>query len=199
MVKIIEGNAAILVIDMQYDFMPEGPIPSVGGWDIVPRINRLTEAGRKAGIPVIFFQEFHRKTGVDFGREFDRGKRYHGLEGTRGVDIVKELKIEEGDYRIEKPRYSVFLGTGLEYLLNGLDILPGDTLIMVGMDTDVCVHYSAADAHQRDYRVRVIEECCAGNTREEHEAALIAIQRCQAGSRMKLEEMLDAIAKYKQE
>jgi len=198
MIKMIEGRAVILVIDIQYDFLPRGAFPREGGWDIVPRINRLTEACRRAGIPVIFFQEFHRKTGVDFGRELDGGKPYHCLEDTHGVDIVKELKIEKGEYVIKKPRLSVFLVTGLEYLLNGLGILPGDTLIMVGMDTEVCVHYSAAEASQRDYRVRVVEECCTGRTREEHEAALITIQRIQTGSRVKMEEMLEAIAEYEQ-
>ena len=176
--------------------MPGGVLPSVEGWEIVPRINRLTESSRKVGIPVIFFQEFHRKTKVDFGRELDSGKPYHCLEDTRGVDMVKELKIEEGDYIIKKPRYNVFLGTGLEFFLNGLGVFPGDTLIMVGMATNVCVHYSAAEGHQRDYHIRIVEECCAGSTREVHEAALIAIQRFQPGGKVKMEQMLDAIAKY---
>jgi len=164
---------------------------------MVPRINRLTDAGRKAGIPVIFTQEFHRKEKIDFGRELDGAESYHCMEGTEGVEIVKELKIEQGDYVIKKPRYSAFLKTDLELLLNGLEVMPGDTLIIVGDATNVCVHYTSAEAHQLDYRIRVVEECCAGTSLEEHEASLTAIEYLQAGGRVKLEAMLDAIARYK--
>jgi len=198
MVEMIEGKAAILVIDVQYDFINEdGAIPCVGGRDMVPRINRLTDAGRKAGIPIIFTQEFHRKEKMDFGRELDGAESYHCMEGTEGVEIVKELKIERGDYVIKKPRYSAFLKTDLELLLNGLGVMPGDTLIIVGDATNVCVHYTSAEAHQLDYRIRVVEECCAGTSLEEHEASLTAIEYLQAGGRVKLEAMLDAIARYK--
>ncbi|MBM4445830.1 MAG: cysteine hydrolase [Chloroflexi bacterium] len=197
MVKMIEGRAAIVVIDVQYDFLPGGAVPAVDGCEIVPRINRLIEAGRKAGIPVIFTQEFHRKDKVDFGRELDGAEAYHCLEGTQGVEIVKDLKVAANDYVIKKPRYDIFLGTGMEYLLNGLGIKPGDTLILVGLVTNVCVHYSTASAHQRDYRVRVIEECCAGTSVEEHNASMTAMEYLQAGARVKLEDVLGAIAKYK--
>jgi len=197
MVKAIEGNTAIIVIDVQYDFLPGGAVPSVDGFKITSPINQLTEAGRKAGIPVIFTQEFHRKAKVDFGREKDGAEPDHCLEGTKGVDIAKELTIAPDDYVIQKPRYDIFLGTGMEYLLDGLGVKPGDTLILVGLVTNVCVHYSAASAHQRDYRIRVVEEGCAGTSAEEHECSLTAIEYLQAGARVKLEEVLDAVAKYK--
>jgi len=198
MVKTIEGKAAILVIDVQNDFIKEdGAVSCVGGEGIVPRVNQLTDAGRKAGIPIIFTQEFHRKTKVDFGRELDGAESYHFLEGSEGVELVKELVIGSDDYIIKKPRYNAFLKTDLELLLNGLGILPGDTLIIVGDATNVCIHYTSAEAHQRDYRIRVIEECCAGTSTEEHEASLTAIEYLQAGGRVKLEEMLEAITRYK--
>lgn len=198
MVKTIEGKAAILVIDVQNDFIQEdGAVSCVGGLGIVPLINQLTDAGRKAGIPIIFTQEFHRKSKVDFGRELDGAEPYHCLEGTEGVELVKELVIGSDDYIIKKPRYNAFLKTDLELLLNGLGILPGDTLIIVGDATNVCIHYTSAEAHQRDYRIRVVEEGCAGTSTEEHEASLTAIEYLQAGGRVKLAEMLEAIAKYK--
>lgn len=85
----------------------------------------------------------------------------------------------------------------MEYLLNGLGIKPGDTLILVGVDTDACVHYSTASAHQRDYHVRVVEECYAGTSSEAHNAAMTAIGQLEIGARVKLEDMLRAIAKHK--
>lgn len=198
MVKTIEGKLAVLVIDVQNEFVdPKGSLYCEGGPDIIPQVNRITEAARKAGAPVIFTQEFHRKEKIDFGRELDGAESYHCMEGTEGVEIVKELKIEQGDYVIKKPRYSAFLKTDLELLLNGLEVMPGDTLIIVGDATNVCVHYTSAEAHQLDYRIRVVEECCAGTSLEEHEASLTAIEYLQAGGRVKLEAMLDAIARYK--
>lgn len=107
------------------------------------------------------------------------------------------LKIDGTDYFIKKPRYDVFLGTGMEHLLNGLGIKPGDTLLLVGVDTDVSVHYSTSSAPQRDYHVRVAEECCAGTSSEAHNAAMTAIWQMETGARIKLEDMLRAIAKYK--
>jgi len=47
MVKMIEGRAAVVVIDVQYDFLPRGAIPAVDRWEIAPGINRLTNAGRQ--------------------------------------------------------------------------------------------------------------------------------------------------------
>lgn len=199
MVKTIEGNAAILVIDVQYDFLPGGAVPATEGNKIIPPINRLTDVGRKAGIPIIFTQEFHRKSKVDFGREKDGAEPDHCLEGSKGVSIATELTIAPDDYIVQKPRYDIFLGTGLEYLLNGLGVKLGDTLIITGLVTNVCVHYSAASAHQRDYRIRVIEEGCAGTSLEEHNCSLNALEYLQAGAKVKLEDMLDAIAKYKKQ
>jgi len=111
--------------------------------------------------------------------------------------LTRDLKIGPNDYFIKKPRYDIFLGTSMEYLLNGLGIKLGDTLILVGVDTDVCVHYSTASAHQRDYHVRVVEECCAGTSSEAHNAAMTAIGQLETGARVNLEDMLRAIAKYK--
>ena len=198
MFKTIEGKAAILVIDIQYDFIKEdGPIPIFGGWDIIPPLNRLNAAARKAGIPIIFFQEFHRKDMLDFGRELDGAQPVHCLEGTEGVELVKELNIEEGDYIMTKPRYNGFIGTDLQLVLNGWGVLPGDTLIIVGVATNGCLYHTTVHAHQLDYRIRVVEECSAAHSLEKHEAALAALEYRQTGCRVKLEEMLDAIAKYK--
>ncbi len=94
-----------LVTDVQYDFLPGGAVPAVDGNKIISPINLLTEAGRKAGISVIFTQEFHWKDKVDFGRELDCAESYYCLEGTKGVEITKELVIAPGDYIIRKPRY----------------------------------------------------------------------------------------------
>jgi len=195
---MIKGNAALLVIDMQYDFLAEGaPVFCVGGMEMVPKVKQLVNACKGAGIPVIFTQEVHRSTRIDMGRELDGNEPDHCLLGTRGVEVYDELKPGEDDYHVRKARYDAFLGTDLPFLLNGLGVLPHDTLIVCGVATNVCVHYTSAAAHQRDYRLKVVEDCCAGSSIEEHEAALTQINYLQNGSRVNLEEILKDVSAYK--
>ena len=94
------------------------------------------------------------------------------------------MGILETDYTIKKRRYSSFFGTDLEILLKGLK---AETLILCGGLTDVCVHYTFADAHQMDYYVRVVEDCVAGSSREAHEASLKAMEYLQTGALRALE------------
>lgn len=70
----------------------------------------------------------------------------------------------------------LFFGTDLEILLKGLHV---DTLYLIGGLTDVCIHYTAADAHQHDYYIKVVTDAVAGSSREAHEYALKAIQYLQ--------------------
>lgn len=194
---MIKGNAALLVIDMQHDFLDkEAPVHCVGGVEMVPAVKKLIGACKAAGIPVIFTQEIHRSTRIDMGRELDGNEPDHCLIGTRGVEIHEGLRPADDDLLVRKARYDAFLGTDLQFLLNGLGVLPHDTLIVCGVATNVCVHYTCAAAHQRDYRVKVVEDCCAGSSVDEHEAALTQINYLQNGSRVKLDEILKDIAAY---
>ena len=133
---------------------------------------------------------------IDMGRELDGNEPDHCLIGSRGVQIHDDLQPGPDDLRVPKPRYDAFLGTDLPYVLNGLKVFPHDTLIICGVASNVCVHYTSAGAHQRDYRVKVVEDCCAGSSVEEHEAAITQINYLQNGARVKLAEFLDDIAVY---
>jgi nicotinamidase-related amidase len=164
------NRAAILVIDMQHDFIDDdAPIPCEGGQSIVAKLLELLAFGRGAGIPVIYTQEAHRVCKVDFGRELDYGETLHCLEGSRGVEIIPSLSPHPGDHVLVKRRYSAFFATDLDLLLKGLGV---DTVVVTGVATDVCVRATAQDAMQLDYRVLVPRECVAGTSRARHEAAL---------------------------
>lgn len=188
------GKYALLIIDMQYDFLAkDAPVHCVGGLEMVPGVKTLAAACRKKGIPVIYTQEVHRPTGIDMGRELDGNEPDHCLIGGKGVEIHKDLTPEPGDYLVTKARYDAFLGTDLVFLLNGLGVMPGDTLIICGVASNVCVHYTSAGAHQRDYRIKVVEDCCAGSSMEEHEAAMRQVDYLQHGSRINLKQALEII------
>lgn len=194
---MIKGKAALLVIDVQHDFIDDdAPVFCVGGKDMLSNIKKLIEACHGADIPVIYTQEIHRSSHVDMGRELDGNEPDHCIIGSKGVEIMEEIAPDANDIIVTKPRYNAFLGTDLTYILNGLHVLPHDTLIICGDATNVCVHYTSAEAHQRDYRIKVVEDCCAGSSWEEHEAALIQINYLQNGSRIKLKDIIKDIESY---
>jgi nicotinamidase-related amidase len=165
-------------------------IPHMGGWEErVPRAERLVAAARAAAVPVVFFQEVHRRSGVDFGRELDGVETAHCVEGDPGTELYPTLGPADGEFHIVKRRYSGFIGTEFEIVLRGLGV---STLVLIGGLTDVCVHYTFADAHQRDYYARVVEDCVAGSTQARHDASLDAMEYLQTGARRTTDEIVAA-------
>jgi nicotinamidase-related amidase len=193
---LIEGRAALIVVDIQAStFIDASEVRSIdnmpGFADRMLAARDAIDAARGAGIPVIFIQEVHHPSGVDFGRELDGDEDVHCLEDNPKTALaVEQMDVREWDHVIRKRRYSAFYGTDLEILLKGLG---ADTLILVGGLTDVCVHYTFVDAHQGDYFCRVIEECVAGSSTEAHDAALRAMEYLQTGAVRALDEVLAAM------
>ena len=178
--ELIAGKAALIVIDMQKGglepFEVSGISHMAGYRDRIDRVVAVIEACRGAGVPVIFFQEIHRRDLVDFGRELDGAESVHCLEGDPGTDLVDELRPGPGDYFIQKRRYSCFIHTDLDILLRGLGV---QTLLLAGNLTNVCVHYTFADAHQHDYRLKVVTDCVGGSSEAAHDASLNAMRYLQ--------------------
>ena len=188
----------LIVIDIQAStFIDDSAVRSidnmVGYKDRMLKARVAIDAARYAQIPVIFIQEVHHPSMVDFGRELDGDEDVHCLEDNPATDIaVKEMDFRPTDYLVRKRRYSAFFGTDFEILLKGLNV---DTLIMVGGLTDVCVHYTFVDGHQSDYFCRVIEDCVGGSSVEAHEASLRAMEYLQTGAVTSLDDTLRAMAR----
>ena len=192
---LIEGQAALIVIDIQANTFAddkETSIPNMDGYaNRMRTVRTVIDAAREVDIPVIFIQEIHRANLVDFGRELDGSETVHCLDSDPNTAIaVPEMGFQPDDYLIQKRRYSAFFGTDLEILLRGLK---AETLILVGGLTDVCVHYTFVDAHQSDYFCRVIEDCVAGSSIDAHNASLRAMEYLQTGAIRKLDAVLDAM------
>ena len=196
--RLIEGRPALIVIDIQQSAFVEKEVRSIPHMpDYAERVARARFAidrARETGIPIVFIQEIHRADLVDFGRELDGSEDVHCLDDNPETALAKEvIDFRDGDYLIQKRRYSAFYGTDLEILLRGLG---ADTLLLTGGLTDVCVHYTFVDGHQGDYFCRVIEDCTAGSSPEAHEAALRAMEYLQTGARRSLDEVLAAMDGY---
>jgi len=193
---LIEGKAALIVIDIQastfIDDSVERSIDNMPGYkERMLKARVAIDAARAADVPVIFIQEVHHPSLVDFGRELDGDEDVHCLEDNPATDIaVAEMDFRTSDYLVRKRRYSAFFGTDFEILLKGLKV---DTLLMVGGLTDVCVHYTFVDGHQSDYFCRVIEDCVAGSSVEAHEASLRAMEYLQTGAIQTLDATLQAL------
>lgn len=194
---LIEGKAALLVIDIQAStFIDDSEVRSIANMEgfkqrmLNSRI--AIDKAREVEIPIIYVQEIHRANLIDFGRELDGDESIHCLDNQPETELAKEeMGYQEGDYVIQKRRYSCFFGTDLEILLKGLKV---DTLILVGALTDVCVHYTFVDAHQSDYFCRVIEECVAGSSLEAHHASLNAMEYLQTGAIRSLTQTIEAMS-----
>lgn len=192
------GQPVLIVVDIQKGAFLDrtnAGIPTMPDYfDNMARARRVVDAAHGAGIPVIFFQEIHRRDMVDYGRELDGSEGVHCMAGEPGTPVAaEELDMRESDYFIHKRRYSCFFGTELEILLKGLK---AQTLILIGGMTDVCVHYTFVDAHQHDYYCRVISDSVGGTSDAAHQASLNAMEYLQAGAVLSTAEIEAELARY---
>ncbi len=149
---IDRARCALLVIDELGD--PAGtPLEAL----LLPPMRqtaRLTTAARAAGMPVIFSNDAHLP-GID--RELALWGN-HGIAGTPQAQTSPLLDPQPTDYVVEKRRYSGFFQTGLLLLLNELGV---DTLICCGMDTNICVKHTVADAYFNNFNIIVVDDATA--------------------------------------
>jgi len=193
--SVLPGKAALILVDVQGDFESDDGIEGIpvmpGGPEALERILALTAAARSSGVPVIFIQEVHKTTLVDFGRELDGDEQIHCLEDDPTTALAEGLEPEPEEYLIQKRRYSGFFATELLLVLRSLKI---DTVVLVGGLTDVCIHYTAVDAHQHDFYIRVVTDCVLGSSQAAHDAALGAMAYLQRDALVGHRTVLDAFA-----
>lgn len=161
------SKEALLIIDMLNDFVLKGaPLEVPGTRKIVQNIKREINKARAEGNPVIYVCDTHAQDDKEF---FKFGWPTHAVKGTKGAEIVDELKPRKGDFIIQKSSYSGFYNTDLDETLKRLGI---DSLRLTGCVTNICVMFTASDAVLRDYKVTVVEDSVAGLTKEDHDAAI---------------------------
>ncbi|MDO4298253.1 MAG: isochorismatase family cysteine hydrolase [Lachnospiraceae bacterium] len=187
----MEEKSTLLVIDIQQeDFKGMEDTPDDPSWDCIRNAKRVLDVFRAKNLPVIQIKEVHRPDMVDFGRELDGSEGIHCIETAPGTDYAKLTYPLPGEYLISKRRYSAFFGTDLEILLKGLHV---DTLYLIGGLTDVCIHYTAVDAHQHDYHIKVITDAVAGSSEEAHQYALKAIKYLQKDALITTEDIENSL------
>lgn len=195
---MIEGLAALIVINIQASTFIDGSavrlIDNMAGYkDRMLKARSAIDAARVADIPVMFIQEAHHFSLVDFGRELGGDEDiYYPEDNPKTAIAVEEIEFLPHDCLIRKRRYSAFFSTNFEILVKGLGV---NTLIIVGGLTDVCVHYTFVDGHQSDYCCWVIDGCVGGSSLAAHDVSLAAMEYLQTSAIRILDEVLLAMAK----
>ena len=180
--RVAPGHTALLVVDMQNDYCSAGGASDRNGRDlsaaqaIIPSVQRLIEAARRAKVPVLFtkYTVGPGSAGLSGPEILRRGANFKGLEstirGTWGHDIVDGLSVQpEQDVVIEKRRLSSFVGTDLDLILRSRGV---KTIVVAGVVTQGCVESTVRDAVGHDYYVAVPEDCVASTVDEVHRTSL---------------------------
>jgi len=154
---------AIIVVDMLNDFV-YGKLACDRGLTIIPNLQKLIEAARKHGRPVIFVNDAHLPSDPEMKLWGE-----HAMKGTKEAEVIPELQPVPQDYVLEKRNYSSFFETGLELLLRTLNV---DTVIITGLHTHMCCRHTAADAFMRGFNVIGAEDCLNAFTEEDHRAGI---------------------------
>lgn len=157
---------ALLLIDLINDMeFEEGRQLFEHALSAARKIVRLKERAGAAGVPVIYVNDNFGHWRSDLNVQI----RHCIEDKVRGEPIARMLKPSRSDYFVLKPKSSAFFDTTLQTLLQYLEI---KTLILTGVAADVCILYTAHDAHLRDYDIIVPRDCVASNSHEETAAAL---------------------------
>jgi nicotinamidase-related amidase len=145
-VRVDSARTALVVVDMQNDFVREGGSLRVPDAEAtIPVIAGLLELARAHGMRVVYSQDTHR----DGDPEWQIWPE-HAREGTWGWEIVDALAPREDETVLRKVRYDAFYGTPLDHLLRLWGI---NTMVICGTVANICVHYTAASAALRWYGV----------------------------------------------
>jgi nicotinamidase-related amidase len=142
-------RSAVIIIDMLNDFVT-GELRTDRAKRIIPQLEKLITSARTHKIPVIFSNDAHYKEDFEVVRKWGG----HAIKGTKGAEVIPQLKPQPDDFIVEKRTYSGFYETGLEPLLRGLYSGEGvNTVVLGGLHTNICVRHTSADAFFRGYKI----------------------------------------------
>jgi biuret amidohydrolase len=185
------ARAALVIIDMQRDFLEPGGFGAALGNDVsllrqtIAPTERLLAAARAAGLTVIHTREGHRPDLADLPpAKRARGRLAAGIgdpgpmgrilvRGERGHDIIAELYPRRGEPVVDKPGKGAFYATDLDALLKNRGIAQ---LFVCGVTTEVCVNTTVREANDRGYDCLVVADCVGSYFPEFQEMGLRMIK-----------------------
>ncbi len=190
-VEINLDRTAVVIIDMQRDFIEPGGFGAALGNDIsqlascIEPCRRLLGAARDAGLLIIHTREGHLpdlsdappakvERGAPQLRIGDLGPMGRILiRGEPGHDIIADLYPVAGEVVIDKPGKGAFYNTPLGDILKDKGI---ENLLVAGVTTEVCVNTTIREANDRGFRCVAVSDCCGSYFPEFHEMGLAMIK-----------------------
>lgn len=188
-------TTALLIIDMQRDFVEPGGFGEALGNDVsilrrtIAPLKQVLDACRKQGMFIIHTREGHRPDLADCPRskmERGRPKRKIGddgamgrllVRGEKGHDIIPELYPNPDEVVVDKPGKGAFYATDLDLILRNAGV---KALIVCGVTTEVCVNTTVREANDRGYNCVVLEDC-VGSYFPDFQRAALAMIKAQGG------------------
>jgi biuret amidohydrolase len=166
-------TVALLIIDMQRDFVEPGGFGEALGNNvapllaIVPTIRRLLEVFRTYNLPVIHTREAHRadladcpesklrrgRSSIRIGDAGPMGRIL--IDGEEGNTIIAELAPLPDEVELTKPGKGAFYQTALQTILQNNSI---SHLVITGVTTEVCVQTTMREANDRGYECLLVED-----------------------------------------
>ncbi len=206
-------KSALIIIDMQRDFLDAGGYGANAGMDItalrkpIPNIARLLSIARKKEFLIVHTREGHRldmrdcspaklarsrNAGAQIGCMGPLGRLL--IRGEFGHDIIDELKPIAGEPVIDKPGYGAFYQTDLSQILFNHYI---KQLYICGVTTEVCVHSTLREAVDRGYECVLVSDACGSAHANLHAAAIqmVAVEGGIFGRALNTQSTLDLLEK----
>jgi nicotinamidase-related amidase len=168
---------ALLIIDMENAFVdPSSPHCIKMARESLPACKSVVETCREVKMPIFYIKRTYRADGSDV--EITRWDRWAntgrsmapGSTGAQGADYCTEIKPQQGDYLMYKPRWSAFFQTSLDLLLRRLGV---QGVVIIGTTTPNCIRTTAYDANAYDYETVIISDATSSQTPEIQKANLV--------------------------
>lgn len=156
----VTSNDALIIIDVQNDFLPGGNLAVSDGHKIIPPLNSIIKLFESKQLPIFFSRDWHPENHCSFQTQHGLWPT-HCVQNTWGAEFPATLyvpnsaKIISKATKIDQDAYSAFADTGLHDSLQTLKIT---RLFIGGLATDYCVLHSVRDAHALGYSLCILSE-----------------------------------------
>ena len=179
------NKPVLILLDLINDIVDEKGKLAVHGYPaflkthgVIEAVNTAIVKARAKQIPIIFvrvgFSPDYREC-PDGSPLFGPAKKFGALGlGSWATEIHPSIQKRESDFLITKHRVSPFYATSLPAILHTLQ---ADTLLLGGVATDLAVQTTARDAHDRDYRVVVLQDLCGAGDEDTHASTMHSLTK----------------------
>ena len=172
--KLDVSKTAVLAMDFQERIVSMNATAKERG--VMQRAKAVLDDARQAGLPIIHIVIQFRE---GYPEVSSRNRMFSGVKqmglfviGQEETNIHKDLDPVEGDIVVSRPRVNAFYNSDLQSILTSKEV---NTLVLMGIATNWVVEGTARYATDADYRVIVLEDCCAGISVEAHDFSITNI------------------------